>query len=53
MCVRFSNRIAGDVNRVASDYSRIDITCNTIGKSYTHGLLTTIGQMVILIGFGG
>ena len=25
----------------------IDITCNTIGKSYTHGLLTTIGQMVI------
>ena len=42
-CIRFYNRIAGDVVTC----NTIDIPCNTIGKSYTHGLLTTIGQMVI------
>ena len=43
-CIRFSNRIAGDVFTC----NTIDITCNTIGKSYTHGLLTTIGQIQVI-----
>ena len=43
-CIRFSNRIAGDVVTC----NTIDITCITIGKSYTHGLLTTIGQIQVI-----